>query len=94
MDELVRRAVLERRLVEFNLHGLQRVAEPHLYGICKGVEQILVFQVGGQSRSGGLPNWRRVDVVEMSGLRVLDDFFAARLEALPPGWDQILAAAR
>lgn len=37
-----------------------RIAEPHDYGIRDGVAQLLVFQVGGESRSGTLPNWRWV----------------------------------
>lgn len=92
MDALIRRAIKERRLLEFWLHGLHRVAEPHLYGRHKGGLQLLVYQVRGDSRSGGLPYWRRVDLAEMSGLELLDEGFGAkRLTALPAGWDEVLA---
>lgn len=92
MDELIRRAIQQRRVIEFTLHGLLRVAEPHLFGVCKGSKQLLVFQIRGESRSGGLPYWRRVEVAEIKGLRMLDEIFASRL-ATPPqsGWDLILA---
>ncbi len=92
MDAQVRQAIRERRLLEFWLHGLHRVAEPHLYGRHKGVVQLLVYQVRGESRSGGLPSWRRVDLAEVSGLRLLDEGFEAkRLTGLPAGWDEVLA---
>lgn len=91
MDALIRQAILERRLVEFWLHGLRRVAEVHLYGVHKGVTQLLVYQVAGESKSGGLPYWRRVDVLEMSRLRLLAEGFSGRrLSSRPDGWDQIL----
>jgi hypothetical protein len=96
VDALIRQAIRERRLIEFWLHGLHRVAEPHLYGIHNGAAQMLVYQVGGASRSGGLPYWRRIDLAEVSGLRVLHERFeATRLEAgRPSGWDEILAVVQ
>ncbi len=91
MEALIRQAINERRLIEFWLHGLRRVAEVHLYGVHKGIPQLLVYQVSGESRSGGLPYWRRVDVEEMSGLVLLPDVFnARRLVSRPDGWDQVL----
>jgi hypothetical protein len=75
-DELIRRAIRERRLIEFMLHGLQRVAEPHVYGAYRGTTQLLIYQVRGQSRSGGLPDWRRVDVSEMRNALLSDERFA------------------
>ena len=68
-DELIRTAIRERRLVEFRLHGLRRISEPHLYGIYKGARQILVYQISGESRSGDLPDWRRADLEEILGLQ-------------------------
>jgi len=48
--------------------------------------------VRGDSRSGGLPYWRRVDLAEVSGLKLLDEGFGAkRLTGLPAGWDEVLA---
>lgn len=91
MDKLVCQAIQERRLVEFSLHGLPRIAEVHLYGTHKGIQQMLVYQVGGASKSGGLPHWRRAALEEVSGLRLLDQHFTeTRLsESHPAGWDSV-----
>jgi hypothetical protein len=96
VDKMVCQAIQERRLVEFTLHGLLRIAEVHLYGTHRGAPQMLVYQVGGASQSGGLPHWRRVALEDVSGLKLLDERFTeTRLsEPHPPGWDDILLAVK
>lgn len=92
-DELIRRAIADKRLLEFRLHGLRRVVEPHLFGIHKGVRQLLAYQVGGDSKSGGLPDWRRADLSAMSEIRLLDERFPG--PRLPVDrhvhWDAVLS---
>lgn len=92
LETLVRQAIGERRLIEFRLHGLLRIAEPHLYGLHKGVPQLLVYQVGGESKSGGLPHWRRIGLQDVSGLKILEENFrgSRRPAQRPAGWDKIL----
>lgn len=92
MDQLICLAIRERRLIEFWLHGFKRVAEPHLYGVHRGVRQLLVYQTGGGSRSGRLPAWRRVDLNEVLQLTLLDTRFPGRRLAARrhTDWDQIL----
>lgn len=92
IDELIRTALREKRLVEFRLHGLRRIAEPHLYGVYKGAPQLLVYQVGGESKSGDLPDWRRADLLEISGLRLLEQTFAGPRMASSrhTQWDVVL----
>lgn len=75
-DGPVRAAINQRRLLEFRYHGATRVVEPHVYGVHHGKQQLLSYQVGGHSRSGKLPNWRRFDLEEVVGLVVLEDSFA------------------
>ena len=75
MDAVIRMAISNKHLVEFTYHGLRRVAEPHVYGVHRGKQLLLAYQVGGASSSGGLPNWRRVDLSGISQLRVLDEHF-------------------
>jgi hypothetical protein len=91
-DAMIRRAIVERRLVRFSYHGCVRVAEPHDYGLRRGAEQLLVYQVAGESRSGKLPSWRRVAIAEMSGFELLDRTFAGGRE-VPSGvhsqWDEL-----
>lgn len=96
VDKVVCEAIQERRLVEFSLHGLLRIAEVHLYGTHRGRPQMLVYQVGGASKSGGLPHWRRVALEDVSGLRLLDGHFTeTRLsEPRPAGWDGVFLVVR
>ena len=39
-----------------------------------------MFQIGGTSSSGGIPEWRRMHVSEISNLVVTDQTFAGRRE--------------
>jgi hypothetical protein len=92
LDQAIRKAILEKRLIEFRLHGLMRVAEPHDYGLRNGSDQLLVYQVGGKSNSGGLPNWRWVKVADMSELNVLNTSFDGSREAPSNrhnAWDEL-----
>jgi len=76
VDGILRHAIDDRRLIDFLLHGLRRVAQPHTYGNFDGVEHLLVYQVGGESRSGKLPDWRRFKVSDMRDVRMLDEHFS------------------
>ena len=95
VDRLLREAIEGRRLIRFVLDGLVRVAEPHDYGALGELDRVLVYQVGGKSRSGGLPNWRLVTVEKMSQLEVLDRTFVGPRET-PTGrrhhWDRLYAS--
>jgi hypothetical protein len=92
---IIRRAIQERRLIEFHMDGLPRVAEPHDYGIHAGVERLLVYQVAGESRSGALPNWREFHVEKLERMRLLDERFRGP-RLIPSGrhkkWDTLLAS--
>lgn len=94
MDALVRQAIAEKKLVEFQYQGYTRIAEPHVYGLNSGIKQLLVFQVRGGSKSGRLPNWRRVDLPEVSDLQILNETFPGR-RVNPSGehssWDETFA---
>ena len=94
MDQQLRDAIQNRQMVEFDYGGYHRIAEPHVYGLNDGVEQLLAYQVAGGSSSGGLPEWRRVDVPRMSGLSILPATFPGP-RPNPSGrhssWDQIYA---
>ena len=92
VDRAIRTAIQETRLIEFCLHGLMRIAEPHDYGLRNGSDQLLVYQIGGNSRSGALPNWRCVKVVEISKLKLLNTTFKGYRQ--PPSgrhikWDKL-----
>jgi len=92
VDGILRRAIAERRLIRFWLAGHERIAEPHDYGIKNGAVHILVFQVGGTSGSGSLPDWRWVRLAHATGFELLDQRFAGGRE-IPSGrhaaWEQL-----
>ncbi len=91
METLLEQAIRERRLVQFQLHGLLRVAAPHVLGRLKGVTHLLSFQVRGESKSGGLPNWRRAKLAEITELILLDERFEPQsMPAQLAGWDEVL----
>jgi len=93
-DERIRFAIAKKRLLQFALYGRVRIAEPHDYGIRNGAPQLLVYQVGGESRSGKLPSWRWVVLGQASRFEVLDQTFPGSRHAEArhhAHWDRIFA---
>lgn len=94
MDSLIRKAITEKRLIEFDYNGCHRIAEPHVYGVDKGVTQLLIFQVRGQSMTGGMAHWRRVDLKGVTNLVLLDERFPGKRFSANPEhsqWDRCFA---
>jgi hypothetical protein len=95
IDELLRVAIAEKRLVTFVLDGYRRVAEPHDFGVIDGVRRLFFFQVGGASHSGRPLGWRWAIVDKMSELRLLDDHFPGS-RSVPSGrhhrWEILFAS--
>src|ERR687891_1509725 len=85
-------AIKSKRLIQFKYQNCDRTAEPHDYGILKGVEQVLVYQLFGESKSKRLPDWRFIRVAGMKLLRVLEETFPGG-RTVPSGkhkkWDHL-----
>ena len=67
-----------------------------MYGIKNEKRQLLVYQVGGETSSGKIPDWRRVAIDEVSGLKTTtDQKFAGTRDNPSSGdysdWDVIIA---
>ena len=96
VDRLLRKAIAGHWLIKFALEGgAPRIAEPHDYGTMHGVDRVLVYQVGGESRSGRLPNWRLVTISKLSQLEVLDVKFGGPRGASSSHrhhWDRLFAS--
>ena len=73
VDHQLRRAIAERRLIEFTYQAIPRVAEPHDYGVQQGAVRLLVYQIRSVPFSRG---WRLLDVAKIERLAVLDQTFA------------------
>ena len=77
MNDDIVRAIVEKRLVEFVYKvGPVRTVEPHDYGLRRGAERLLGFQIRGESQSGGSRGWREFDVEQIHQLHVLERRFA------------------
>ena len=50
----------------------------HVCGVKDGKYELLVYQVRGQSKSGGLPNWRRVELKKITNMKILEETFPGR----------------
>lgn len=76
-DEELRYAIEHKRLIQLRYHGRIRTVEPHDYGVHKGIERLLVYQlrapvdVPGKSVKG----WRLLDVSRIEDCEVLDEGF-------------------
>lgn len=97
MTSAIEQAIQEKKLVEFIYSGKQRIVEPHILGVKGGVTQLLGYQIAGSSSSGGLPEWRRFDVLKMSGFSTKTDTFSGPRK-IPTGkhssWDREIAVVR
>ena len=91
---LLLKAINEKKLIAFQYHGKNRLAEPHDYGIQRGAQRLLSYQLAGESTTGGLPDWRLVDVADMTNLAITDKKFTGNRPA-PTGqhckWDILFA---
>jgi hypothetical protein len=69
-------AIEQRRLIEFIYrNGGIRLVEPHDYGVRKGVERLLGYQVSGESRTGEAHGWKDFNVTYLLRLQLLDRCF-------------------
>ena len=75
MKHIIEQAITSKKIIEFTYKGHPRVIEPHVLGIKAGVTQVLGYQVGGSSKSGGIPEWRRFDLPEILALELSDESF-------------------
>lgn len=92
----IRSAIENKELVEFTYRGFQRIAEPHVYGVHKGKRQLLVYQTGGSTSSGKIPDWRKVSLDDISNFKVLagQKFSGPRAVPEEHEWDTVIAAVK
>jgi hypothetical protein len=92
------RAIAHNRMVAIDEdQGKTRIGEPHDYGLMNGQPTLLLFQVGGYSRSGGLPQWRHLPVTHFGAVRPLDRTFRGGRSTQTGHhrqWDQLFARAK
>ena len=74
IDELLRTAIEQKRLIQVSYKNKTRIIEPHDYGVHNGSIKLLGYQVGGSS-SGRLPNWRWMEANSISDIHLLKRTF-------------------
>lgn len=77
IDEQLRHAIDDKRLVEVGYNGKRRVVEPHDYGVHKGMERLLVYQLRSVPASSDrrATGWRLLDVAKIQSCSVLNESF-------------------
>jgi hypothetical protein len=91
LDELLRMAIEQRRLLRIRYKDKDRIVEPHDYGQHRGAIKLLGYQTGGSS-SAPLPGWRWLETDLISSAELLDGTFPGGRTA-PSGkhheWDKL-----
>ena len=76
VEAQIRLAIANKRVVEVGYQGRVRVAEPHDFGRHKGIDRLLVYQLGSASSIGSeVMGWRLFDVARIESIEVLDTSF-------------------
>ena len=75
--ELLVRAILDHRVVEFAYQGYHRTVEPYLVGLHEAGEPLLLgYQTAGGSQSGEIPGWRTFVTTAVGDVTVTDRSFS------------------
>jgi len=94
VHQLILAAIRNKRLLRFIYHGNMRIVEPQDYGIQKDTVHLFTYQIGGQSSSGDIPEWRKFAVAGISKLELLEQTFPGS-RAVPEHrhmtWDVLFA---
>jgi hypothetical protein len=75
LDERIRRAIAEKRLLEIRYKRAVRLAEPHDYGVIDGTERLLIFQLRGPDSGKGAVGWRLLDLFKIESCAVTEQTF-------------------
>ena len=93
----LRYAIANKHLIEVCYHGATRVAEPHDYGVHKGIERLLVFQLRDSVHSNShhiATGWRLFDTSQIEECLVLERNFPGTRSHLHQShlvWDLVYA---
>jgi hypothetical protein len=78
IDDQLRFAIANKRLIQLRYGGSVRVAEPHDYGIQKGLTRLLIFQRRGSdaTQRKSVTGWKLLDVSKIETCLVLEETFS------------------
>ena len=97
IDQALRQAIEQKRLIAFHYEGRPKEGEPHTYGVIGGNLRLNFFQTHGRSRNGveEVGKWRTMDPARMSEVRVLKQTFPGTRAAgrgMHRKWDEVIAS--
>jgi hypothetical protein len=95
----IRFAIAHKHLLEIRYNNGLRLVEPHDYGVLKGLERLLVYQLGGPARPSNrtVVGWRLFDVSKIEDCGVLEKNFRGRRshpQQRHQRWDTVYARVR
>jgi hypothetical protein len=70
--ELIKQAIRNKQQVVATYKDYYREMCPHALGTKNQKKQCLFYQFGGQSKSGGLPEWRCIPVDGLTDVSIQD----------------------
>jgi hypothetical protein len=96
LDEQLRFAIANKRLVQITYHGCSRTGEPHDYGRQHGTSRLLFYQLqeAGGGRRREAKGWRLLEVSKIEECLVLQGTFrGSRGESHRQhlGWEELFA---
>jgi len=96
LDQLLRTAIEQTKLLRLRYRNQDRIVEPHDYGVHNGVIKLLTWQTAGAS-SGPLPNWRWMETDQISDAQILGQTFPGG-RPTPSGkhhtWDELFVRVK
>lgn len=95
IDSLIRLAIQQKRIVEMRYNGQSRVVELHDFGVQRGIERLLVYQLRTSAFAGPhAVGWRLFDIRKIKALTILDARFKGSRAASSQqhhSWDVLYA---
>ena len=77
LNDRLRYAIENKHLIEVCYHGSMRIAEPHDFGVYKGIERLLVFQLRDSvhEQAHHATGWRLLETSDIEECLVLEKNF-------------------
>lgn len=76
MNDIIIKAIDERRKLRVNYNGGSRTLEPYCYGVSTaGNESLRAYQEKGYSRQGKNTDWKFMNTKKIENIELLDEYF-------------------
>lgn len=80
--KIIQDALNNSKVLEFSYHDKLRIVQPYELGTTsKDKPALLAIQIGGESDSGNLPDWRMYDLNLISDIKIKEKKFSPYFKA-------------